>query len=516
MMKKFMSMLLVAVLCITGMSSQVQAYPQSDSYQYIGEFGNNVSESSTNYTLGNPVGISKDSLGFYYVADMANNRIVKLNRSMDKVTTIENIDMPLFVYVDNQDNILVCELGTNKIKKYDNTLTLVNEWGGKGTTEGKFNIPRSIVQDSRGNYYVSDELNHKIQKFDSNGNYLATYGGYGSANGKFKVQQGLSIDSEDRLYVADTYNSRIQVFQTYPEWQHLKSFGKFGVYQPFDYTSFQPEIMNHPRGVYVDKATGRVAVADSSNNRVMVYNDFDSNFSFYQSQNGSLTMALPTHAILEDNKVIALDSHSRIMKYGSILHNTNLFVDYGNYRSNKGIVSNAQSVHAEKQTGNVYVSDSFNHRVQVFDENGKYIKSYGGAGGPMGSGTLLNYFNFPKQVTTDSLGTLYVADFGNGRIVAKGKYALSFVAMTTMPVVTLPWGIAVDDNGYMYVSDWADDKIKIIRNGLLIKSFGGPGSSNGKFNKPADIKVGKYKGQRFCKHSIVQCCFHKFTIQIRY
>ena len=126
------------------------------------------------------------------------------------------------------------------------------------------------MQDSRGNYYVSDELNHRIQKFDSNGTFLASYGSYGSGNGQFAVQQGLSIDAQDRLYVADTYNNRIQVFQTYPSWQFLKSFGEYGVYEPLNYFSFQPEIMNHPRGVYVEKSTGRVAVTDSSNNRVMV------------------------------------------------------------------------------------------------------------------------------------------------------------------------------------------------------------------------------------------------------
>ena len=63
----------------------------------------------------------------------------------------------------------------------------------------------------------------------------------------------------------------------------------------------------------------------------MVYNGYASNFSFYQSQNGYLGMSLPTHAILENNKLTVLDSHSRILRYNSVLNNTNLFTEYGTY-----------------------------------------------------------------------------------------------------------------------------------------------------------------------------------------
>lgn len=465
----------------------------SEYYEYAGSFGE--SSDGSGYTLGNPVAISKDSSGYYYVADIANNRIVKLNSSMQKVATLDNINMPLFVYADNSDNILICELGTNKILKYSSAFAYITEWGGKGAGDGQFNIPRSIVQDSSGNYYVSDELNHRIQKFSSAGVFIAAYGSYGSGNGQFKVQQGLSIDAQDRLYVADTYNNRIQVFQTTPSWSYLTQFGSYGVYNAYNYYSFQPGIMNHPRGVYVNKTTGKVAVTDSSNNRVMVYNGYSSNFSFYESQNGYLGMSLPTHAILDDSgKLIVLDSHSRILKYNSALNNTNLFTEYGSYRSASGVVSNAQSV-AVSPGGSVYVSDSFNHRIQVFDASGTYVTSFGGIGGPYGWGTNLNYFHYPKQIAFDSQSTLYVADYANARVVAQLAAGGSFFNVAVSPVVTLPWGVAVDSGGYVYISDWYDDMIKVVYGGALVDSWGGTGSQNGKFNKPCDLKIGVYNGQ---------------------
>lgn len=492
--KQALSIFVAFTLCVSMVIPGVAATEHpSARYEYAGVMGDDLGQLPPKYNMGNPVAISKDTRGYYYVADLSNNRILKLNSSFQCVDTLDGIDMPLFVYVDNSNNIIVNELGTNKVKKYSNSFELLTEWGGPGAEEGKFNIPRSTVQDSRGNYYVSDELNHRIQKFDSNGNFIEAYGSYGSAQGQFAVQQGLSIDSQDRLYVADTYNNRIQVFQTYPSWQFLKSFGRYGVYEPFNYLSFQPEIMNHPRGVYVEKSTGRVAVTDSSNNRVMVYNGYSSNFSFYQSQNGYLGMSLPTHAILESNKLVVLDSHSRILRYNSVLNNTNLFTEFGSYRNSSSQFSNPQSVCVDQDTGNIYVSDSFNHRIQKFSADGQLLASYGGIGGPAGLGTALGYFTYPKQTAVDEVGGLYVADFGNSRIVYKNPLNGLF---TLVVAVDTPWGVATDGNGRIYVSSWNDNTIKVYQNGVFVNSWSGVNTPGGKLNKPCELKFGTYQGQK--------------------
>lgn len=490
--RQYITIFLAVLICLQLPVGAMAADHTSTLYQYAGSLGDTLGEESPQYNLGNPVAISKDSYGYYYVADLANNRILKLDSSFKCVETINDVDMPIFVYVDNNDYILVNEMGTHKIKKFDQDLQLVTEWGGPGTGEGEFNIPRSIVQDSRGDYYVSDELNHRIQKFDSDGNFITAYGSYGTAEGQFAVQQGLSIDAQDRLYVADTYNNRIQVFQTYPSWNFLKSFGHYGVYQPFNYFSFQPEIMNHPRGVYVEKSTGRVAVTDSSNNRVMVYNGYSSNFSFYQSQNGYLGMSLPTHAILENNKLIVLDSHSRILRYNSVLNNTNLFTEFGTYRNASDQFSNPQSVCVDQYTGEIYVSDSFNHRIMKFDDDGQLLDSYGGIGGPYGYGTALGFFAYPKQVTVNDLGFVYVADYGNSRVVCRDPVTGAFVLAAA---VASPWGVAIGENNRLYVSSWSDNSIKVYQNGLLVNSWNGEGSLGGKLNKPSELKFGTYQGQ---------------------
>lgn len=58
-------------------------------YQYAGVLGNDTGASSPQYNMGNPVAISKDTYGYYYVADLANNRILKLNSAFSCVSILD-------------------------------------------------------------------------------------------------------------------------------------------------------------------------------------------------------------------------------------------------------------------------------------------------------------------------------------------------------------------------------------------------------------------------------------------
>ncbi len=57
--------------------------------------------------------------------------------------------------------------------------------------------------------------------------------------------------------------------------------------------------------------------------------------------------------------------------------------------------------------GNVYVADTSNHRIQVFNDAGEYQKTIGGA----------NDFKYPQNIEVDVSGKIYVMDTGNNRVV---------------------------------------------------------------------------------------------------
>jgi tripartite motif-containing protein 71 len=70
-------------------------------------------------------------------------------------------------------------------------------------------------------------------------------------------------------------------------------------------------------------------------------------------------------------------------------------------------------------SGNVYVADSGNNRVQKFDSNSNFITEWGTKGSNEGQ------FLQPLGVAVDSVGNVYVVDSGNSRIQVLVKCQLT-------------------------------------------------------------------------------------------
>lgn len=102
--------------------------------------------------------------------------------------------------------------------------------------------------------------------------------------------------------------------------------------------------------------------------------------------------------------------------------------------------------------GDVYVADTWNHRVQKFDANGKFLLEWGGSGQP-GSGP--NGFWGPRGIAVSADGRVYLTDTGNKRVVvfdANGKYLQEFKAEGDS-ALDEPVGIALGVDGRVYVAD---------------------------------------------------------------
>ncbi|RPJ69494.1 MAG: 6-bladed beta-propeller, partial [Alphaproteobacteria bacterium] len=100
---------------------------------------------------------------------------------------------------------------------------------------------------------------------------------------------------------------------------------------------------------------------------------------------------------------------------------------------------------AVDSSGNVYVADKNNHRIQKFDSNGTYITKWGSLGNGNGS------FNYPEGVAVDSSGYVYVAERNNHRIQkfdSNGTYITKWGSGGNGNGSFLrPNGIAVDSSG---------------------------------------------------------------------
>ena len=56
--------------------------------------------------------------------------------------------------------------------------------------------------------------------------------------------------------------------------------------------------------------------------------------------------------------------------------------------------------------------------------------------------------------------------------------------------LNMPWGIAIDDEGNVFVADWRNDRVqKFSRNGEFILKIGESGSGKGEFDRPSSVAV---------------------------
>ncbi len=84
---------------------------------------------------------------------------------------------------------------------------------------------------------------------------------------------------------------------------------------------------------------------------------------------------------------------------------------WGSNGTGDGQFSGPSYIATSSQTGNVYVTDSQNHRVQVFDEDGEYVNQWGS------NGTGDGQFQRPTGITVDASDNVYVMDTDNDRVL---------------------------------------------------------------------------------------------------
>jgi uncharacterized protein (TIGR03663 family) len=115
--------------------------------------------------------------------------------------------------------------------------------------------------------------------------------------------------------------------------------------------------------------------------------------------------------------------------------------------------------------GSVYVTDTWNHRVQKFTADGKPIKIWGQYGQPSPDiPESKSSFWGPRGIAVDSLGHVIVADTGNKRIVifdSNGNYLSEFGSGGFDPgQFDEPVGVAAGPDGTIYVTDTWNQRIQ--------------------------------------------------------
>ena len=171
-------------------------------------------------------------------------------------------------------------------------------------------------------------------------------------------------------------------------------------------------------------------------------------------------------AFAPDGSFYVTDSrNSRVVHFdagGAVLDSWGSFADGISAPTDPGTFNEPWGV-AVGPDGSVYVTDTWNHRVQKFASDGTYIKTWGQYGTP----EQPDGFWGPRGIATDSEGYVYVADTGNKRIVvfdANGNYHAEFGEAGFGPgQFDEPVGVSVDKDNILYVTDTWNQRVQTFR-----------------------------------------------------
>ncbi|MEX1231082.1 MAG: hypothetical protein WEB58_12630 [Planctomycetaceae bacterium] len=218
-----------------------------------------------------PIGIAISADDDVFVCDHYNNRVQKFDadgKLLGHFPVLNNpggctIDVEGLLYITHfPSSSKNTERTPDRVTVYKQSGEFVREFGSSGSEDGQLNWPGGLVVHPNGKIYVADQTNRRMQVFDKEGKFLFKWGEYGVEPGQFggntnpKSRVGgpnfIAVDSEGFLYTTEASVGRIQKFA--PDGKPLAAWGdnedRPGSFGGF-FTAFPAKLIG-PIGICVD------------------------------------------------------------------------------------------------------------------------------------------------------------------------------------------------------------------------------------------------------------------------
>ncbi len=313
-------------------------------------------------------------------------------------------------------------------------------------TSAQLHQTEGVTTDSAGNVYIADWTNNVIRKVAAGTGIITTVAGNGTAgysgdtgaatSASLRGPTGVAVDNAGNLYIADQANNRVRkVTAATGVITTVAGNGTAG-YTGDTGAATSAELFS-PTDLAFD-STGNLYISDNANNRIR-----------------KVTIATGVITTFAGNGTAGYTGDTGAATSAALNQPAGLAFD---------------------KSGNLYIADVTNNRIRKVAAGTGVITTYAGNGtagftGDGGAATSAE-LSTPARVTLDSAGNLYIADQANNRIRRVSLGIITTVAgngaagysgdggPATNAAFNAPIGIAIDNAGSFYVSDFHNDVIR--------------------------------------------------------
>lgn len=463
---------------------------------------------ATEAQLNQPNAIAVDAGDNIFVGEYSGYRVRKIDRA-GTITTIAGIgtkggagdggpaaaaqfNFISGLAVDGSGNVYVSDMNEARIRKIapGGTITTIAGTGrgghsGDGGTAVKAQIetPGGLALDAAGNLFLTEFWVGRLRKIDTAGT-IATIAGTGEQNSTGDMglateaaldrPRNIAVGSGGRLYVVENYADRVRVLSPIAERSRfsvpLGSSGDSVTVTVEQDGSLKLDGSPLVHGLEVVASNGnRFAFGQTEGGEVVAtYVPNTQTVEFQAGKAVTLTVGEDGawrigdqvvgngYRHVEDDREYLLEwtgAQWRLAKY--------------TIRTIAGTVDVAEGVPATQarlfnpyfvaidSAGNVYVSDTWNHRVRKIDPAGTITtiagtgeRGYAGDGGPATQAE----FDSPRGIGVNWLDEIFVADYGN-HVVRKIDVLGRITTIPTSRPLIDPYGLALDWFGNVLVAE---------------------------------------------------------------
>ena len=383
------------------------------------------------------------------------------------------IPLPNHLCVDREGKFLyIAESGSDRVRRVDLETRLMHNFAGIGETcysgdyglcgEAGLYLPLDVLCDSQNNLYICDSGSNRIRKIDARTGIITTIIGTGQwgFNGdgpalecNLTYPAAMAIDAQDHLYIADTQAHRIRHY--HPETGILTTIG----------------------GCWTNEDDERVSPLTAQNLIVLSGDAIGIDFSDDQGWlRPQCSDGLDLDIYLDDGKhgleckfydVVDIEVDKRGDLYltdkgtnriRKIEKNTGIVTtvagvcrygfDGDGKLAVKSMLNVPEGAVVDKE-GNIIIADSMNHRVRKVDCNTGMISTIAGNGDSGYDDKNMGGCGAARFVAKEDAGML---KHGDGR-------------KATEAIVNSPAGLAFDARGYLYICERNENKVRRVKLG---------------------------------------------------